>query len=553
MAIYFVAPGNTFNGNGTSGAAATSPGGVGAYNTWVGVSLTANNTYRQKRGTTYTGATVRPTSQTSNADTPLTIEAYYNDDGSDDDTKPLPVINHNGGTNGVGAVFLDTCRYVIVRNIVGTNSNGALGGGVTLRRSRNIEIRNCVANNSEHGFLIQQDQAAATSTTTDILIDGCTAYNNVSGGITFRWGAVSTAVVRRVTITNNLIYGNGTGKYIGSGGSTVPCGGITSYSVYKATTDVNYRNYDIVIERNTVRDNNGYGINVEMADNDTTTSSVSYNEVTGSGKSLDVDSHSLWVGNCFNTVVEGNYVHDNFANSGTSTGSGIGIFVDYNGSSTAGGSGCIVRMNLIENQFNGTTTGTAEVASAGIYVLYNDNTLVQGNIVKNCRNGIAAGGFNAGLNTGNKIYNNTIISTSQFGITAAASTNTEVKNNLVVGATYGIFSPSSGMTNLSATNNNVVNCTIARANGTASSPTTGTLDATDRTIDPVVDPRGKPTRPQLYNGGADVGGKDYYGYTFPASPSIGAIQCVGTYPRAILSTYDAVGDKESWIARRGRR
>lgn len=544
MAIFYIDPSAATNGTGT----VTNP-----YNTWVGVTLTANNVYRQKRGTTYTGASVRPASRVSSADTPLTIEAYYNADGSDDDTKPLPVIDHNGGTNGVGAIFVDTCSNVLVRNICGTNSNGALGGGVTVRRSQNVQIRNCVGKDSEHGFLIQQDQASATSTCTDILIDGCTAFNNVAGGITFRWGAASTAVLRRITLTNNVVYGNGTGKYIGSGGSTVTCGGITSYSVFKSSTDVNYRNYDIIIENNTVRDNNGYGINVEMADNDTTTSSVSRNEVTGSGKSLDVDSHSLWVGNCFSVVVERNYVHDNYANAGTSTGSGIGIFVDYNGSSTAGGSGCIVRMNVVENQWSGTTTGTAEVASAGIYVLYNDDTLVQGNIVKNCRNGIAVGGFSQSLNNNNKIYNNTIINTSLFGVTAAASTNTEVKNNMVVGATYGIFSPSSGMSNLSSTNNNVVNCTIPRANGTATSPTTGSLDSTDKTIAPELDPRGKPTRPQLFNGGANVGGKDFYGNTFPASPSIGAIQCLGVYPRANLTTYDAVGDKESWIARRGRR
>jgi hypothetical protein len=541
MAIFYIDPSASTNGTGT----VESP-----YNTWVGVTLTANNIYRQKRGTTYTGATVRATSRASDAATPLTIEAYFHPNGSDDDTQPRPVINHNGGTNGIGAVFIDTCSHVIVRNIVGTNSNGALGGGVTVRRSQNVQIRNCVGNFSEHGFLVQQDQAAATSTCTDIVIDGCIAHNNVSGGITFRWGAASTAVLRRITITNNLIYGNGTGKNVGSGGSTVPCGGITSYSVFKSSTDVNYRNYDIIVERNTVRDNLGYGINVEMADNDAATSSVSYNEVSGSGISGDVDSHSLWVGNCFDTVIEGNYVHDNFANSGTSTGTGIGIFVDYNGSSTTGGSGCIVRMNLVENQFSGTTTGTAEVASAGIYVLYNDDTLVQGNIVRNCRNGIAVGGFSQALNTGNKIYNNTIINTALFGLTAAASVNTELKNNLIVGGTYGIFSPTSGMTNLSSTNNNVANCTIPRATGTATSPTVGSLDATDRTIDPVVDPRGKPTRPQLFSRGADVGGVDFYGNSFPSSPSIGAIQCVGTYPRANFTSYQAVGAKEDFGARR---
>lgn len=538
MAIYYIDPSAGANGTGT----VASP-----YNTWVGVTLTANNTYRQKRGTTYTGASVRPQSQTSSAATPLTIEAYYNPDGSDDDTKPLPVINHNGGTNGVGAVFVDTCAYVVVRNICGTNSNGALGGGIVIRRSQNVTIQNCAGNNSEHGICITQDQASATSTTTDITIDSCVFSNNVSGGITFRWGAVSTAVIKRVRITNNRVYGNGTGKGTGAGAVSVPCGGITSYPVYKTDTNANYRNADIIISGNEVYNNNGYGINVEMASNDQWTSTISDNNIYGNGASLDVDSHSLWVGNSFGVVVDGNEIHNNFAYQNFTSGSGVGIFIDYNGVSTTGGTDNIVRGNLIYEQFSGTTQ--VQVASSGIHVLNNQTTLVYGNVIKGCRNGITVGPSGT---DGTDIYNNTIIGSTEFGVCVQASTNTSVKNNIVSGATTGIFVATSGTTGAAETNNCVHNATVPKGNGTVSTVGTGTLDSSSFNIDPLLYPDFKPRNARLFSAGTTKSGTDYNGNTLPASPSIGAIQCVGVYPRANLTSYQVNGNKIS-IAGRGRR
>ncbi len=520
MATFYVWPGATFNGDGTLPTQASSAGGAGAYNTWSGITLSANNTYRQKRGTSYVGASVRPQSQTSAASTPLTIEAYYNADGSDNVNIAKPIIDHNNGTNGVGAVFVDTCSYVIVRNIDGRNSNGSLGGGVTVRRSQNVTITKCIGRDSEHGILIQQDQASGTSTCTDVTVSDCDTYNNVSGGITFRWGAVSTAVLKRIRILRNRVYSNGTGKGTGANAASVPCGGIMSYAAYKTDTDINYRNLDIIIDSNVVTWNNGYGINLEMADCDRLGSAITNNEVAFNGASLDVDAHSVWCGNSFNVLVGFNEIHHNYARANFTSGSGVGIFIDYNGTSAFGGSGNLVVGNRIRNQYRGITQVTN--GSAGIHVLLNTNTLVQGNVIENCRNGIIVQQSSTDVV---KIYRNTIRTVDEFGICVQPSvTNVTVTDNIVEAATVGIFCATVGTTNFSETYNNVYNCTTARANGTAASPSSVSLDATDKTVNPGIGSGYFPTNSAVKDAGSTVPGVDFYGKEATGSINMGAVE-----------------------------
>jgi len=484
MATYYIDPSAAVNGSGTIGS---------PYNTWVGVPLTANNTYLQKRGTTYTGASVRPQSQSSSAATPLTVGAYYNSDGSDDTTQPRPIINHNGGTNGVGAVFVDTCTNVIVQDIAGTASSAALGGAVTTRRSVGVLIQRCTGYGNEHGFCIQQDQASATTVTTDITIQDCVAYNNVSGGITLRWGTVSTAVLRRIKLLRNTIYSNGTGKGFGSGGTSVPCGGISSYTQNKASIGTaGFISYDIVCDQNTVYNNNGYGINIEGFATDTRPGSVSRNTATGNGYSGDVDSHSLWVGNSSGIIIERNLIHDNSANVGASTGSGVGIFLDYNASSTSGGANCIVRQNTIYSQFQGSTAAPAIAAGAGILVLSHDDSLIESNLIYDCRNGISVG--NGTATDGTLVYNNTVIDCLNSGINVLPlGTNTIVKNNVVVGPATGLFVNTTSTAGYAESYNAVYGCAVAKANGTATAQTPTSLDATDITANPLLTSDYKPT------------------------------------------------------------
>lgn len=541
MAIVYVYPGATYDGDGTAGNAAGAPGAPGARN--VPPTLTANNTYRFRRGTRYVGS-LRPQSQLSAATTPLTLEAYARDDGTDDSTLPRPIIDHNGGSNGVGAIFVDTCANVIVRNMEGINSNGSMGGGVTVRRSQNVQIVSCVGRNSEHGICLQADQASGTSTCTDIKVDQCEVYDNVGGGITLRWGgvsgvdtnAVATAVLKRVSITRNRVYRNGLGKYVGANAVSVPCGGIVVYPFKRSDAtymdnalNANYRLRDISIEGNSVADNNGYGINVEMVDSEVFGSRVMGNEVSGSGKSRDVDAHAIWLGSCFGTLVAGNWVHDNWAYAGGAAGSGVGIFLDYNGVSPTGGTGCIVMGNRVERGFSGASGGMTP--SAGIMCLNNQNSVIEGNVIVDCRQGIIVGpGSGAGTDA-TEVRHNLVVRATDFGIGVHSgnSTNTAIRNNVVIGARWGIWIATTGTTGSAESYNCVYGATVPKAVGVWTTPTGGTLDGTDITSDPqLVDAQnpflGLQATSPVWRAGVVTapGARDYFGRPYEAKPDIGA-------------------------------
>lgn len=297
-----------------------------------------------------------------------------------------------------------------------------------------------------------------------------------------------------------------------------------SYTAQKSLVDVDRRSYDLTMTGNEVYANNGYGINVEMFDNDTITSTISHNNVYGNGASLDIDSHSLWIGNCFGVVVEHNYVHDNFAYANYSTGSGVGIFVDYNGVSATGGERCVVRGNVVARQYGGGTT--AITPSAAIMVLNNATTRVESNVSVGCRQGIVIGP--AGTD-GTLVRNNALLDCTEFGICnhGSGTTNTTVQNNIVSGAAVGIFAATAGAAGFAESNNDVHDCTVPRANGTYSSPTGTSLAATDITTDPLfVDPSKpwlglKPGSPCQSAGAYIQGAKDRFGRRYINPPNIG--------------------------------
>lgn len=474
MADFFIDPSAATNGSGST----SSP-----YNTWVGISLTANNRYFQRRGTTYVGAPVRPLSQVSAAGSPLTIGAYYYSDGRDEPSLPRPIVDHNGGSNGAGAVMVDACTNVVVRDIDGRNSLGSLGGGVTTRRSTKVTVIGCVGRDSEHGFVVQQDQASATSVCEDIAFIGCEAYNNVGAGLCLRWTG-STAIIKRLTVIHGKFHHNGTGKGIGANAASIPCGGIMCYSVDKTTLTSANQNADWTIVGNEVYQNNGYGIHMEAVVNETLVSRAALNDVWGNGFSGDVDSHSLWVGNSLGVVVEDNYVHDNFAKVGFSSGSGAGIFIDFNGASATGGADCIVRRNVVARQFRGSSL--AATPSPGIAVLANQRTLVEANVIVDCRQGITVGPAGAGGTDSTLVRNNLIVRATEFGIANTTVTNTNVRNNVITGAAVGLFCSTTSTAGYAEGNNVLHNCTVPRANGTPGAPTSTPPDASDVTTDPML-------------------------------------------------------------------
>jgi len=524
MATIYVDPSRASNGNGSLAT---------PYNTWAGVTLTANNTYLQKRGTTYVGASVRPASQSSAAATPLTIGAYFNADGSDDATQPKPIIDHNGGTNGVGAVFIDTCQNVVVRDIDGRNSLASYGAGISVRRSQNVFITRCVGRDSQNGIFILQDQASATSTTTDITVDSCEARDNTGTGICLAWAgsggtAVATAILKRIVLRGNVVTRNGSAK---SAGGTIPCGGIMSWTpvASKIPNDSTYLCLDVVMTDNVVSDNYGYGLTMERVGNEQWVSTIARNEVSGSGKSLDIDSHSLWCGSSFGVLIEDNYVHDNYGWQGGSIGSGVGIFVDYNIAGSVGGADCIVRHNVVERQFKGTTS--AFCPSSGIHVLNNQRTVVESNIVLNCRQGISVG---PSTTDSTQLRNNALVDIVENGVANNTSTtNTKVQNNIISGAATGIFCATSGTTGFAENDNDLHACTTPRSNGTFSSQVSVSIDASDITSDPLfVDPLKpwlglKPGSPCQSAGAYVQGARDRFGRRYLNPPNIGPWAVIG--------------------------
>jgi len=111
MATYYIDPSATAPGNGTL----ASP-----FRSWTSVTWAPGNTYLQKRGTTYTGVFRIPVSGT--AAQRITIAAYYGANGSDDPSRPKPIIILPGApttpANGASiAVYRQERDFITYRNL----------------------------------------------------------------------------------------------------------------------------------------------------------------------------------------------------------------------------------------------------------------------------------------------------------------------------------------------------------------------------------------------------------------------------------------------------
>jgi len=372
--------------------------------------------------------------------------------------------------------------------------------------------------------MVYQDQASGTSTTTDILIDSNEFYSNVAAGISFQYGATSTAVIKRMTISNNYVHDNGTGKGLGgtSHASSVPCGGINCFPSQRTATTSDLRCVDILVTRNRVADNYGYGINLEMLGNDAIQSAVSLNEVTGSGISLDMDSHSIWVGNSFGVLVEKNHVHHNFAKANYTSGSGVGIYIDYNSITAFGGSGNVVRYNSVHDQYTGVTQVVG--GSSGIHVNANTGTCIYGNVIERCRNGI---GLDGQTFDGTQVFNNTVLNVTERGIWNTKGLNTPIRNNLISGCDVGVLIATSGAGGSTETYNAISSyVTGAVCNGTASAMTPTSAAGSDVTAAPSLDSNRRPAvGSPLISAGVHIDYRaDAAGYQFWNPPSIGAYE-----------------------------
>lgn len=511
MADFYIDPSRPINGAGTP----SDP-----RNTWAGLTLTANNRYLQRRGTTYVGG-VRPQSQNSSAATPLTIGAYFYEDGSDEPLLPMPIIDHNGGANGVGAVFVDTCANVVVQDVDTRNSNGSSAAGVLVRRSTGVLVRRCTGRDSRHGLGVIEDRAAGV--TAGITIEDCEVFGNLGSGIWYRWGT-SGGLIKRLTIRRNHVYGNGLGD------NAQTRGGIMHNCAYLTDTSETYRMRDLVIEDNDVHDNRSYGLSAYMADTELLGRNIiRRNRVYRNGLTGEMDTHSLWVGSCFRTDIEDNEVFENGGWEGGSIGSGVGIFLDFTAANGAGGDSNRVRYNLVRDQFQGATTSA--IPGSGIHVLANTNCLVEANWVLRCRNGLSIS--SSGANS-NKVRNNTFVDIGSLspdapgghGLLVSIGTGNELLNNLVLRARVGVFIATSGTAGTTEHHNALIGVTTLKTVGTLAAQTTGSPDATD-----VLDDQGLLADGRLMTGSSLIGAGQFQGYARDyrrvqrsRSPCIGAFE-----------------------------
>lgn len=522
MATIYIRSDAAFDGDGTAGNAAASGGAAGARN--VNPTASANNTYLFRREGNYSA--FRPQSLTSAAATPLTIGAYYNDDGTDDTTKAKPLFDHRGGANGVGVVFIDTCTNWVVKDIAGTNSIAAGGAAVRVRRSVGGIIRRVDGYGNAYGVTLVQDQASGTSTTSDILIEDCKFYDNLGSGIHMNWGSVSTARLKNIRIKRNKVWGNGTGTTANTRG------GIMCQNTWQTDNTAAYCCFDIELTDNEVFANRSYGVNIYCWRTEIRgRNKIERNHVYNNGWSEDLDSHSLWVGSCFDTDVRFNNVHDNKGQIGGSVGSCVGIFLDFTSASGVGGDNNRVQYNRISNQWQ-ENTGSS-VPGSGIHVLANTNCVIEHNLIENCRNGIA---ITSSGTDGNIVRNNTVRNiTSPYpgghGFLTTIGQNNLIYGNIFQDVRVGLFIASSGTTGTAESYNCVHRAQTNINNGTFSAQTSTTLAASDVTSDPLLDRNGipalsSPVVAALATAAVQVNGtrRDHYGKVRPIPPSIGACE-----------------------------
>lgn len=530
MTIYYIDPSAEFNGNGLAPTPAASAGASGAFNT--SPTLTVSNTYRIKRGTTYvvpspsTTSGLRMLTLVGTPAAPTVIEAYYNSDGSDDTTQPRPIIDHNGGGNAQACVLVNGCQYVIVRNIMGINSMQPGGSAVRVRNSSDVLVTGCEGTANLNGVTVTQDTAAATMAR--ITIDSGFYYGNACG-ILYTWLDAANSIIDSLTISNNKVYNNNVASVQRVGGIQH---GASASSATVVNSDRGVRGIWII--GNECYGNQSYALTTYGARNGTRSSWIANNHVHHNNPLGLVDAHCIWVGASFDVLVEDNEVHDNTGFIGGNNGSCVGIFLDYQLNDTAiVGSRNIVRRNRIYNGWMGNTAVT-KGQGAGVYLLNNQNCVIEDNLIYNGRCGIVIARDTVAA-PAHTILNNTIVGMidndgySGVGIMVDVGNNHIVKNNVIKGCgKEGIFINSS-LTGVVETNNAIYDANVAKVVSAAfTTLTPGTPDATDVLIDPMLSNGYRPlSTSTLIGAGAHTTYKcDAAGVQFWNPPSIGAYEYV---------------------------
>lgn len=493
-------------------------GGLGSgklRDSWADVTWTAGDTYAQACGTTFTGAVTIGGSGTEGS--PITLTSYGTGD--------RPAINANAVAS-TGCIYATGRSYIAIENFELYGATAFPTAGVHTINCNNVSVDNVWSHGNEYGIRFDNASSAEVSgySLTNSLIE-----DSEQSGIIIVTGTSAGGTMRDVTVNDNVI--RNSGSVVDNNGVQIATR-IASTGAYDATRVI----YDFTMLRNVVDQCSLYGINLRYVTN----GYVAFNECKGAGKTLAADTHSIWLGGCRNVTVLGNHVHHNYGWLNGSSGSGIGIFVDA-GDANAVGEGCQncrVIGNYIHDQFRGASTATA--ASAAILVYRSVNTVIMGNVVRDCRYGIGALGATTNNSEDVLVYNNTCVDIDAAAFFAANKSDTIVfRNNIALRAGAGFFAESgaNAAVNVTREYNCAYDCTDHNfATGTLAALSADTANTGDIEVDPLLatDFRlaaGSPCR----GAGAYIKGAKHYGSREMSlvSPDMGAHRYFA--PRATIA------------------
>ncbi len=389
MATVYIDPTGTYNGDGTSQAPATVGGGVGAKNTYVGLTWTSGNSYLQKSGTKYTG-------QVTIAASNVTMSSYG--------IGAKPIIDANNANNfcvyhtGKNAVIIDGFEF--------RNSTSTSGVVIPDGSSTGNIIRNCLFNGMpKRGILLGASQTGA-------IID-----NNVFvSSVTPSEGVFSSAATS--TISNNTFTNTYTPK--GSGIFGIRVVSTTGGDIYGNTIG------------SSTSDSAFYGVSLESV----TGASVHQNTIIGCWNGLVYPSGDGY-GIQLTLASAGNKVYKNIISTCNR---------GYLDSSSSGNGGNAFYYNVVLNsQVNGIDFRGASTVNPGL--IYNNTVIHHPLPAGNAGHGVVVQVAGAKAN----IYNNLVTcdvagSDVQCLSLAGPYTTININNNLYY-ATNGAHVAALDLTN----------------------------------------------------------------------------------------------------------
>jgi hypothetical protein len=171
--VHYIDPGAPGPGNGTL----ASP-----FRSWTSVTWLPGHTYLQKRGTTYSG--VFQVSASGTATQRITIGAYYRSNGSDDTSRPKPIIILPGApttpANGASIAVLNQERdFVTYRNLDIRNNALPEGSDVAIIWLGNncVFENNNVTSNCAGVYVFAKNHVTVSACVLDVISNGPT-YGN---------------------------------------------------------------------------------------------------------------------------------------------------------------------------------------------------------------------------------------------------------------------------------------------------------------------------------------------------------------------------------------